>query len=160
MSIEELQKQLLENKKNIEEKISNLGFPIPNKADLKELCLPDNLSIITDLDLDGYYDKFTKILQFSHYYESELELQIDMIIYNRDLLLDITLTKIGSWGKKNLLKAEAIKTEPKIKEWEQMLMNVKSTHILLKGLIKGYKNALKRIESEKIERASKRKYGG
>ena len=155
----EIQDMLDSLKAQAEEKLKMLHLPIPNKPDnLENIQLPPELATVQDDVLDGLFDKFALVCQYVHYCEELTQAQLEMAQYNYDLEWNIKLSG-ATERRRDLMTARIITDDENLKRWLEVISTLKVQVRLISGLSKGYSTAIKRIQSEKIDRASRRKHG-
>lgn len=142
-----------------EENMKRLQLPIPRKPDqLDTMELPPELATVSDNDLDNLYDKFTAAMQYIHYAEELCSAELEMAQHNYDLELNIRLSQTTE-ARKDLMMAKISADDNSLQLWSNVISTLKIQVKLTKGISKGYKSAVRRIQSEKIERSSLRKHG-
>jgi len=151
-------KMIEELKLEAEDKIKHMGLPILHQPKLDDLLFPDELATETDELIDGLYDKFTLALQWSHYCEELIGAELDIATYKQELNMNLKMAQSVE-KRKDLMVAKIVTDDKPTRDWNDIMKTLKVQGKLIKGLSKGYQSVVRRIQSEKIDRASRRKFG-
>lgn len=134
------------------------GLPIPKKPDgLEDIVLPSELATLDDNKVDDLFNQFTSAVQYMHFCEELFESELEIATYKKQLELDIKLST-ATEERKDIMMAK-IANDENLKRWDEVINTLKIKCRLAKGLLRGYKTAIKRIQSETISRASLRRHG-
>jgi len=152
----EIEKLLEELEQQAKDKIK--GLPIPKQPEgLDKIVLPSELSTLDDNAVDDLFNQFTVVVQYMHFCEELFESELEIAEYKKQLEIDIKVS-VAPEERKDIMMAK-IAGDENLKRWEEVISTLKIKCRLAKGLLRGYKTAIKRIQSETISRASLRRHG-
>jgi hypothetical protein len=152
----DIEQLLTDLEQQAKEKIK--GLPMPKKpAELDDIVLPSELATLDDNKVDDLFNQFTAVVQYMHFCEELFESELEIAQYKKQLEMDIKISQ-ATEERKDIMMAK-IANDENLKRWDEVISTLKIKCRLSKGLLRGYKVAIKRIQSETISRASLRRHG-